>query len=513
MKIKNIFKKSFWTKKRIIGSIIILIIALIAGYFIFGREKINNKIQTFVVTRQNLQETVLATGQVVSKTDLNLSFQGSGVVRQVLVKAGDKVYAGQLLAAIDQSSAMASLTSAKGSLKQAEANYNKLVNGLTTQEIQVYEDAVSTAKVNLDNSYNGALGTLNSAYTVIYNTFTVVSSLQNNYFSSSDQQGIKVNENKNFISEKLADSKALIEKANSKNSIDKANFGLVANLNSVLNSLRIIRDMCDEGVYYSKISATDKASIDTQKTSVNTSISNINTLQNSIASYKIAIVTAENNLSLKQTKPRQEDIDFAEAQIISAKGQIASAEAVLNNLALYAPLPGTITTVDIKVGEQAVSLKEIMVLQNISDLHTEANISEANIANLKIGQQIEYSFDALGPDKIYYGKILAIDPASTVISGVVNYKVTGSLENISEIKPGMTTNMTILVNKKDNVLAVASSAVINKNNKQFIKIIDDPKTKTYHEVEVKTGMQADGGLIEILSGVSEGQEIVVYIKP
>jgi len=99
-----------------------------------------------------------------------------------------------------------------------------------------------------------------------------------------------------------------------------------------------------------------------------------------------------------------------------------------------------------------------------------------------------------------------------VISGVVNYEVKGSLENIPNIKPGMTANITILSAEKNDVLAVPSTAVINKNNKKYVKIIDDAQKLTYHEVEVQTGLQADGGLVEIISGLNEGQKIITYIK-
>ena len=165
-----------------------------------------------------------------------------------------------------------------------------------------------------------------------------------------------------------------------------------------------------------------------------------------------------------------------------------------------------------KVGELATPSKEAIVLQNVGDLHAEADVSEANVASLQVGQPIDYTFDALGPDQHFAGKVMTINPASTVISGVVNYLVKGSLENVPNIKPGMTANMTILVAKKDNALAVPSTAVINKNNKQYVRVIDNDKNKTYHEVQVQTGLQADGGLVEIVSGISDGQEIVVYMK-
>ena len=130
-------------------------------------------------------------------------------------------------------------------------------------------------------------------------------------------------------------------------------------------------------------------------------------------------------------------------------------------------------------------MQAVITLQNVNALHTEANVSESNVASLKIGQSVDYTFDALGPDKHFTGKILTIDPASTVISGVVNYLVKADLPNIPEVKPGMTVNMTILVATRTNALAVSSSAIINQNGNQYIRVIDDKVTKTYHQVQVQ----------------------------
>lgn len=503
----------FLKRKRNIWIIAILVVVILIGWFIFGRQKSNASIQTGSATKQNLQETVLSTGQVVSGTDLSLSFQAGGVVRKVLVSEGDEVSQGQTLAYLDQASQLASLTTAQGSLAQAQANYDKLINGASPQDLQVLQNAVSAAKVNLNNAYNGALATLNNSYTAIYNAYNNVVNLQNTYFITSDPQGIQVQDNKNNINSNLTKAQASIgQVSGGTDATDLAISNLSNYLNSVFNSLQIIRAQCDFGIYYSEVTAADKASLDAQKTAISTAMSNVSSLQSSIASYKIALQTAEDNLSAKKLAPRQEDIDLAKAQVLSAQGQVDSAQAVLNNTVIVAPESGTITSVDIKVGEQATAMKEVLVLQNITDLHAEADVSEANIASLQVGQPIDYTFDALGPDQHFAGKVLTINPASTVISGVVDYLVKGSLENIPNLKPGMTANMTILVAKKDNTLAVPSTAIINKNNKQYVRVIDDPKKKTYHEVEVKTGLLADGGLVEIVSGLSDGQQIVTYMK-
>jgi multidrug efflux pump subunit AcrA (membrane-fusion protein) len=76
----------------------------------------------------------------------------------------------------------------------------------------------------------------------------------------------------------------------------------------------------------------------------------------------------------------------------------------------------------------------------------------------------------------------------------------------------MTANISILVAQKDKVLAVPLRAVISKDGKKVVRVINDPKKKTFDEKEVTTGLEADGGLVEITSGLSENQEVVTLIK-
>ena len=93
-------------------------------------------------------------------------------------------------------------------------------------------------------------------------------------------------------------------------------------------------------------------------------------------------------------------------------------------------------------------MQEVMILQDVGDLHVEADVSEANIANLQPGQSVDITFDALGPDRHFQGAVETVNPGATIISGVVDYLVKASMPNIPDIKPGMTANMTILVAEK-----------------------------------------------------------------
>ena len=137
--------KGFFTKKKIIWTVVILLVVLPIAYSIFKPKDNSANILTDTVKKQNIKYTVLATGQVVSETDLNLSFKTSGIVQSVRVKEGDKVKAGQVLASLDQKDQLANLTSARGALASAQANYNKVLSGASSEEVTV-------SQVTLDNA-------------------------------------------------------------------------------------------------------------------------------------------------------------------------------------------------------------------------------------------------------------------------------------------------------------------------------------------------------------------------
>jgi multidrug resistance efflux pump len=258
--------------------------------------------------------------------------------------------------------------------------------------------------------------------------------------------------------------------------------------------------------------ATYQTSVTSARTTASTAITTLTTYSQAVRTAQANLDQAKASLALKQSPARPEDISIAEAQVQSAQSTVSNAQVNLANTVIRAPIDGTITQVDIKIGEQAQALKEVMKIQNVAQLHTEALVSEADIAYVEVGQTIDNTFDALGPDKHFTSTVLTVNPASTVISGVVNYKVTGSLENIPGVKPGMTANMVIRVAEKADALVIPSSAIVNKNNTKVVRVITDPKKKTYSEVTVTTGLEADGGLTEITSGLTEGQEVVTYMK-
>jgi len=126
---------------------------------------------------------------------------------------------------------------------------------------------------------------------------------------------------------------------------------------------------------------------------------------------------------------------------------------------------------------------------------------------------IDITYDAFGSDKIFKGSITKIDPSSNLVSGVVNYKITASVEQVRDLRPGMTANMTIKVKEKDHVLTIPSRAILtDKLENKTVRLVNDTRTKSFKEVAVTTGLEGDGSNIEITSGLKEGDEFVVLIK-
>lgn len=521
--------KTFFTIKKIVWTVIIVLVLFGIWFFAFSKKGVSGNIQTDTVKIQDIKKTVLTTGQVVSSIDLNLSFQGGGVVRQINVREGDVVREGNTLAVLDQGTALASLKSAEGSLAQAQANYDKILAAATTQDIAVSQATVDVASTALSNAKQNLLNQLSTAHN---SANTIVLSNTNNLFSNpqsnSPQFGIvgTVQTNQQLVSN-INDERVKINSilttwqlelsTTSQDNTDSVVADSLTNLSTVSNYLADIINVLSS--YTQVTSGGSQTTITTYQSAVVTGKSTIDGLSTTITGYVQAIKSAEASLTqakatlaLKQSPARPEDLNIAKAQMLSAQGQVDSATVVLNNTVLRAPASGTITQVDIKLGEQAQPLKEVMMLQNVGQLHAEALVSEADIASVSVGQSIDNTFDALGPYEHFTSKVIVVNPASTVVSGVVNYKVIGSLNNIPKIKPGMTANMTILVAEKKGVLTTPSSAIINKNDKRYVRVVDDPKTLTYHEVEVTTGLEADSGLTEILSGLTNGQEIITYMK-
>jgi multidrug efflux pump subunit AcrA (membrane-fusion protein) len=149
-----------------------------------------------------------------------------------------------------------------------------------------------------------------------------------------------------------------------------------------------------------------------------------------------------------------------------------------------------------------------------NQLEIEVDISETDITKISKNDEVEITLDALDENIKLYGKVYSIEPAETVIQDVIYYrvKIYFDIEDYlrNQIKPGMTANTTITTEHKEDVLIIPSRAIIEKNGDgNFTRIIS---AGGLQEVKIITGLYGDDGLVEVVSGLTEGQEVVTYIN-
>ena len=123
-----------------------------------------------------------------------------------------------------------------------------------------------------------------------------------------------------------------------------------------------------------------------------------------------------------------------------------------------------------------------------------------------MGDPANVTLDAYGPDVIFSSKVVSIDPAETIRDGVSTYKTILQFnDNDERVKPGMTANIVVTTEKKEDVVSVPQGAVISRDGKKYLKIQEG---KNIFEREVQTGIVSSLGDIEIISGLSEGEVVV-----
>ncbi len=186
-------------------------------------------------------------------------------------------------------------------------------------------------------------------------------------------------------------------------------------------------------------------------------------------------------------------------------------QAVLNRnkAIIYSPLEGVITKVNKKQGE-LISMAEPVFEILSPKYQVEVNIPETDIIKINVGDKADMKLDAI-ENITFLAEVTSINPASTSIQDVVYYKVILSiLEEDSRVKPGMTADILIYTDKREDVLYILSRGILTDKERKFVRVLNEDGEIIEKDIEV--GLSADDGKREILSGVLEGEEIVLKIK-
>ena len=182
-------------------------------------------------------------------------------------------------------------------------------------------------------------------------------------------------------------------------------------------------------------------------------------------------------------------------------------QAQIAKASIKAPVDGIVTTINAKAHEISPMSGPAVVLETDNDFQIEAYVSEIDVERVLPGAQVKLTFDGL-PEVVAQGVIATIDPAATIVLGVVNYKVTVALTApIIGIKPALTADLEILTDSRENVLFVPRKAV-SKTADGYTEKVLESNAKISVTQEVQVGLIGDSET-EILSGLAEGDQVVL----
>lgn len=253
--------------------------------------------------------------------------------------------------------------------------------------------------------------------------------------------------------------------------------------------------------------------INQKQFAVDTISSNITTTQAThnlqLQQSSSAIQVAQAQYDLTRSKATSADISIAQAAVTQAVASLDILKEQLDDYQITAPFDGVIAKINFEEKETVTPAQAVITMLGEGDFVIKVDIPESDITKLQLENTAHVTLDAYGDDIVFDGKVTKIDPAETLIQDVVYYKVEVSLEPKEyEIKNGMTANVDILTQEKNNVLLIPQRAVLNKDNgTKFVRLLINNEVV---EAQVTVGLRGDGGKIEVISGLEEGDDVIVF---
>ncbi len=227
------------------------------------------------------------------------------------------------------------------------------------------------------------------------------------------------------------------------------------------------------------------------------------------AAYQKALLTSENAESQYNVNVSGADngIETAQDTLEDAKEALAEFDACVGeDGVLYAQYSGVIMSLDYEAGDTISAGTSIVTYANQDEVTMTVSVSEEDIADIAVGDAVNIELTAY-KDVIYAGEVLGVDTSASSGSSTISYEVTVTfLGDVTGIYNDMTGNVTFIEKQAEDVLYVLSKAIVKEENTSYVKVKDDDGTIRVAEVE--TGF-SDGVNVEIISGVSEGETVLI----
>ena len=232
---------------------------------------------------------------------------------------------------------------------------------------------------------------------------------------------------------------------------------------------------------------------------------------------------------VEQSIVSRTDLDLATHELRAKGVAVQSAEVAaavardhLGYTKIVSPMNGTVIARGIEPGEAVVpgvqstfDGKALLTIADLGSLLVKVNLNQIDVAKVAVGRQATLTLDAL-PGHTYRALVTKVAPASTKLPGKDQevFPVEASLETPDGlVKPGMTSDVRIHLDAKENVVVVPLEAVVKDAGKTYVlKVLplakgEKAESRT-ERIEVTEGLRNDRE-VEIVSGVTEGMRVLL----
>lgn len=220
-----------------------------------------------------------------------------------------------------------------------------------------------------------------------------------------------------------------------------------------------------------------------------------------------SVVQAEAALALKQATPTAADLGIYEEAIKQAEIAVQQAKNDLENASLVAPFAGVVGAIQVNVGEAVGANAAVMTLVDPKATRVDVTVDENDIGKVQLGKPAQITFDARPGDRLR-ARVIGIAPSAVIQQGVATYTVSLSIEEPDvELPAGLTANVSIISDQRDDVLLVPNRAIRRQGRNQMVEILVDGKTESR---QVRTGLSNDQ-VTEVVEGLQDGEMVVMPI--
>ena len=444
--------------------------------------------QTAVAQRGDLVVSASGTGTLIAQTDASFGFETSGQVTEIYVKVGDQVEAGQVLAQIDDTLAQMDYIEAQQDLEEL---YSATSIAAVQQEIGTAQDAEFYAHEWLEYLLSSEV--IESEENLAIAEQRLAEAQAEAAVNPSDAATQTVNDKElavAYLQDKLTQAQEYYE-----NHYLPETFGTYENVSSRRHPKYVLATEIDPDTG-EEVPVIDEPSA-----------ADITTARNNYAQAQETVKQGELYLEALNTGVIPEGATGGKiSTLYEAQLTLEKAESKLDAAQLIAPIRGTVTSLDVNIGEQ-VDTSSIITISQLSQPYTvEAYLDETDWDMAQVGNQVAVTFDLL-PEQSYPGTVTLIYPelSESFESSLVHLVVQLDQSISQELPAGTGATIDVVGGEAKGVVLVPVEAIQKTEDGGTVVSILQNGHQSQRDVEI--GLENES-YAEVKFGLEAGEIVV-----